>query len=573
MIRRRGIRFKIFLVTTALLVVSAVLIYLTLYFALPSYYKYIKQSRLESGVNELLRAVNGQPVEEALPLIAQFGQEHNAVMMLRDKDGGGYYIPPNFRTFKGWLNGGSGAGGYPLLRKQLETGRFVDKKDGVPAGIAGGPVSGGAVGGQTHILSAERKVSFAESNESFTLYVDAPLQPIGEAASVILLFLPYMLIPIVLIAIGGAFIYARLIARPLLSLNGVAHRLAKLDFTVTEPALKTSDELGELSLSLSKLAVNLQSTMGELQDANAQLKSDIELEREQEAKRREFVATISHELKTPITAVSGQLEAMIAGVGPFRDRDTYLRKSYTIMQDMDKLVHEILELSKLESRDFRPLMRRVDLTEFVREAMNNMSYLAGVKHMELVSELPEEAMIIADERLISKAVANIITNAVQYSGDGERVFVRLVEERRRDAAYADADRAAASAGDAFAGANASTSAAAYGGEPSGGAAEGVARDQAVLEGAAALGLLDELDAAPVRYRLDVLNTGVQLDETKLPRLFEPFYRAEQSRSRSTGGSGLGLYIVSKVLDAHGARYRIGNTPEGVRFSVLLKAAA
>ncbi|MFC4811127.1 sensor histidine kinase [Paenibacillus sp. GCM10023250] len=526
MIRRRGIRFKIFLVTTALLVVSAVLLYLTLYFMLPSYYRYIKQSRLESGVNELVRAVNGRSAGDGLPLIAKFGQEHNAVMMLRDKDGGGYYIPPNFRSFKGWLSDGAGAGGFPLLRKQMETGRFVDR--GGP-----GPANGG------RILSAERKVTFAGSDESFTLYVDAPLQPIGEAADVILLFLPYMLIPILLIAIGGAFIYARLIARPLLSLNGVAHRLAKLDFTATEPALKSHDELGELSLSLSKLAVNLQSTMGELQDANAQLKSDIEREREQEAKRREFVATISHELKTPITAVSGQLEAMIAGVGPFRDRDTYLRKSYRIMQDMDKLVHEILELSKLESRDFRPLMRKVDLSELVRESVNGMSYLAGMKRLELTCELPEEAMIIADERLISKAVSNIITNAVQYSGEGERVYVRLVEERRPGGAR---EAAAGSA-------------------------------SAMLEGTTAPELLDDLEAAPLRYRLEVLNTGVQLDEAKLPRLFEPFFRAEQSRSRSTGGSGLGLYIVSKVLDAHGARYRIGNTPEGVCFDVLLPGAA
>ena len=83
-----------------------------------------------------------------------------------------------------------------------------------------------------------------------------------------------------------------------------------------------------------------------------------------------------------------------------------------------------------------------------------------------------------------------------------------------------------------------------------------------------------LDAVPLlRYRLEVLNTGVQLDESKLPRLFEPFFRAEQSRNRSTGGSGLGLYIVSKVLDAHGAQYRIGNTPEGVRFDVVLPGAA
>ncbi|MBM7568995.1 sensor histidine kinase [Paenibacillus sacheonensis] len=557
MIRRRGIRFKIFLVTTALLVVSSLLIYLTLYFMLPGYYKTIKQSRLESGMSELVHGVDGLPAEQALPLIAQFGQEHNAAMMLRDKDGGGYYIPPNFRSFKGWLSEGAAAGDYPLLRKQMETGRFVDGRDG--ALVRGMSKAGG---NQRDILSSERKISFAESDESFTLYVDAPLQPIGEAAGVILLFLPYMLIPILLIAIGGAFIYARLIARPLLSLNGVAHRLARLDFTATEPALKSRDELGELSLSLSKLAVNLQSTMGELQGANAQLKSDIEREREQEAKRREFVATISHELKTPITAVSGQLEAMIGNVGPFRDRDTYLRKSYTIMQDMDKLVHEILELSKLESRDFRPLMRKVDLTELVREAMNNMSYLAGVKHMELACELPEEAMIVADERLIAKAVSNIITNAVQYSGDGERVYVRLAEERL-------GNEGAERIGLVPERASVGTGAAFDGSEPDGVTYTGVkpaGRDGGL---AADEGMEEPL----LRYRLEVLNTGVQLDESKLPRLFEPFFREEQSRSRSTGGSGLGLYIVSKVLDAHGAKYRIGNTPEGVRFSVLLRGAA
>nr|WP_219835169.1 HAMP domain-containing sensor histidine kinase [Paenibacillus sp. R14(2021)] len=530
MIKRRGIRFKIFLVTTALLVVSAVLIYLTLYFMLPSYYKHIKQSRLESGVGELIRAVNGEGEEEALPQIAKFGQDHNAVMMLRDKDGGGYYIPPNFRSFRSWLGGNTSN---PLFRKQMDSGRFEDGRDG-----AGG---GGTSGPRMQIMSVERKISFAENGgEAYTLYVDAPLQPIGEAAQVILLFLPYMLIPILFIAIGGAFIYARLIARPLLSLNDVAHRLAKLDFTVTEPALKSRDELGELSLSLSKLAVNLQSTMGELQGANAQLKSDIELEREQEARRREFVATISHELKTPITAVSGQLEAMIGNVGPFRDRDTYLRKSYSIMQDMDKLVHELLELSKLESRDFRPLMRKIDLTELVREAVNHMSYLADMKRIKLEYELPKEAMVIADERLMSKAVANIITNAVQYSGEEELVVVRLVE-----AVPATSIAEAGQAEDA---------------------SDRVVQERQQL-------LANSEDGGGPRYRLEVLNTGVQLDETKLPRLFEPFYRAEQSRSRSTGGSGLGLYIVSKVLDAHGAQYSIGNTPEGVRFSVLLQGAA
>lgn len=498
--RRRGITFKIFIITTILLVVSALLIYSTLYFMLPSYYKNIKQSRLENGVNELIEAINNKPAEEALPLMAKFGQQYNAALILRDKEGWGYYIPPNLMQFNNGLMGG---GSFPRFRKQLEYNG--------PFGIGGGEER------KKHMLSVERTIQFAQSDEAFTLSIDAPLQPINEASEVILRFFPYMLIAILFIAIGGAAIYSRLIARPLIGLNNVARRLATLDFTVPEPPLKSTDEIGELSHNLSKLASNLKGTMEELQDANAQLKDDIEREREQEAKRREFVATISHELKTPITAVSGQLEAMIGNIGIYRDRDTYLRQSYKIMQDMDKLVHEILDLSKLESRDFLPLMREVDLVELIRESVESMSYLAEVKDMEIECQLPQEAIIIADERLMAKAVANIICNAVQYSGDGERVVVSLKQIHQ-------------------------------GQEEEG------------------LSVLKRL------YQLEVLNTGVHLDEAKLTRLFDPFFRLEQSRSRSTGGSGLGLYIVSKVLDAHRAEYGIVNTPEGVKFSLLLQAA-
>ncbi|BBH22788.1 two-component sensor histidine kinase [Paenibacillus baekrokdamisoli] len=498
--RRRGITFKIFIITTILLVVSALLIYLTLYFMLPGYYKNIKQSRLETGVNELIKAIDGKPAKEALPLMSQFGQEHNAWLNLRDKNGWVYDISPNFMRFN---NGLIGDGGFPGIRRQIISGRTNEGRGGLDR--------------KNHMLSVERTIHFAESNEAFTLSIDAPLQPIDEASEVILRFLPYMLIAILLIAIGGAAIYSRLIARPLIGLNNVARRLATLDFDMPEAPLKSSDEIGELSQNLSKLASNLQATMAELQNANAQLKDDIVREREQEAKRREFVATISHELKTPITAVSGQLEAMIGNIGIYRDRDTYLRQSYKIMRDMDKLVHEILDLSKLESRDFLPLMREVDLAELVRESIESMSYLADVKSMQIESSLPTEAFIVADERLMAKAVANIVCNAVQYSGEGERVTIKLAEIRQ------------SSVGEEFA-------------------------------------LVQRL------YKLEVLNTGVQLDEAKLTRLFDPFYRVEQSRSRTTGGSGLGLYIVSKVLDAHGAEYGIANTPEGVKFSLLLQAA-
>lgn len=75
------------------------------------------------------------------------------------------------------------------------------------------------------------------------------------------------------------------------------------------------------------MCINLQENIHALQQANQQLKSDIEKEREIEKKRREFFAIVSHELKTPLTALKGHLEGMIYNIGPYKDRDTYLQKT------------------------------------------------------------------------------------------------------------------------------------------------------------------------------------------------------------------------------------------------------
>ena len=75
------------------------------------------------------------------------------------------------------------------------------------------------------------------------------------------------------------------------------------------------------------------------------------------------------------------------------------------------------------------------------------------------------------------------------------------------------------------------------------------------------------DDTGVKFRIE--NTGVHIDETELTKVFEAFYRTEQSRNRQTGGSGLGLYIVKKIIDLHGATYNIANTDKGVVFTAIL----
>ncbi|MBG9794942.1 histidine kinase [Paenibacillus dendritiformis] len=484
--RKRGIAFKIFGITSALLIVSALILYLTLFFLLPSYYYKYKEANVSSKVQSLIGSLDAVNANEAANLLLQFEFANNVRVVLRDPAGEVVY-PANPASMD------------PAFIDELMRG---PKPPGAAPFRPDGPLRPGEHGGKDggNFISLEETVQFADQAGDYKLSVYSPVQPIDEASQVILMFLPYMSIVILGIAMIGAAIYSKLLSKPLIHLNQVASKMAQLDFTLPS-TIHSNDELGELSSNLNILAGNLQTSMSELKQANEKLRDDILKEREQEQKRREFVATISHELKTPITAVSGQLEGMLHQIGSYKDRDKYLQQSYEIMKEMEKLVHEILNISELESFDFKPRIGKVHLSALIQRSLDQFLYFRDIKQLEFDIDIEPNLYIQADEKLISRAVANLLSNAVKYSGDGETVGVSL----RRSG-----------------------------------------RD----------GLL-----------LSILNTGAHIEPSQLERIFEPFYRVEKSRNRKTGGSGLGLYIVQKILDMHGLRYHIRNVSEGVRFDI------
>lgn len=484
--RKRGIAFKIFGITSALLIVSALILYLTLFFLLPNYYYKYKETNVSSKVQSLIESLDAANAEEAANLLIQFEFANNVRVVLRDPAGEVAYPASPGSMDPAYID--------ELMRGPKPPGADPFRPDA--------PFRPGEHGGKDggNFISLEETVQFADQAGDYKLFVYSPVQPIDEASQVILMFLPYMSIVILGIAMIGAAIYSKLLSKPLIHLNQVASQMAQLDFTVPS-TIRSKDELGELSSNLNILAGNLQSSMSELKQANEKLRDDIQKEREQEQKRREFVATISHELKTPITAVSGQLEGMLHQIGSYKDRDKYLQQSYEIMKEMEKLVHEILNISELESFDFKPRIGKVHLSALIQRSLDQFLYCRDIKQLEFDIDIEPDLYIQADEKLISRAVANLLSNAVKYSGDGETVCVSL---RRH-------------------GANGSL--------------------------------------------LSILNTGAQIEPSQLERIFEPFYRVEKSRNRKTGGSGLGLYIVQKILDMHGLRYQIRNVPEGVRFDI------
>ena len=107
----------------------------------------------------------------------------------------------------------------------------------------------------------------------------------------------------------------------------------------------------------------------------------IESEREAETRRKEFVATISHELKTPITIISGQLEGMIYNIGKYKDRDTYLKKSYESTQELKALVNEMIEVSKYEILERPSQTKEIDLLELINRLLKRQTYLIEEKNM------------------------------------------------------------------------------------------------------------------------------------------------------------------------------------------------
>ena len=283
--------------------------------------------------------------------------------------------------------------------------------------------------------------------------------------------------------------------------------LAQLGLSEDAATWEQAGQWGVLPLALSMTKgetlfprIDMDKALAELEEANAALRGDMERARELERQRLAFFSAASHELKTPVTILKGQLTGMLDEVGVYRDRDRYLARSLQVTSRMEALVGEILTISRMESgTGLRK--EEVDLSRLVEEQLEQDRELLDQREMDLSLSLAPGLVLRGDPSLLGRAVDNLLSNAALYSPAGARIRVRTLR----------------------------------------------------------------LDGRPT---LVVENTGVQIGAEALLRLFEPFYREEQSRNRRTGGSGLGLYLVKMILDRHGARCEIENITDGVRARVI-----
>lgn len=351
------------------------------------------------------------------------------------------------------------------------------------------------------VLSNSYYFSFSDSSAAYMLMVYGTAEQVAEIRQAFLHILPLLFLAIFAVSFAASWLYSRLITKPVLEISRISEEMSGLHLEWEIDTVRT-DELGTLEKSLNSLSHNLSGALSELQNANKKLEEDIEQGKKLEQARTDFFSAVSHELKTPITIIKGQLEGMLLGIGAYKDHEKYLGRSLEIANTLETMVQEILTISRLDTIGEGFKMDPFDCVQVIRNYLNETEDLIAKKDLQVSMELPAAQWINGNKMLMEKVFSNLIGNAVKYSPSGASVRI--------------------------------------------------------------CGQMED-----GRFHFSVENTGTRIPDESIPRLFDAFYRVEQSRSRKTGGSGLGLYVTQRILGRHGSECRVSNTELGVRFSFTI----
>ncbi len=236
-------------------------------------------------------------------------------------------------------------------------------------------------------------------------YVLSTGLPISEDAS-FLLWLGFVL----LLVLGIDFFMSYFITKPMSKLNASAKRMAGLDFSAPCDLVST-DEFGELSISLNTMAENLQQALARLEDANTQLEKDVEKERLLLSERKELVDSLSHEMKTPL----GIIRAYAEGLQDETDETKKQKYTQVIVSEVERvnsLIVTLLDLSALESGAASLNISWFDFVELVETVAGRLLIDAPDTDFELQYELPEQkAFVRTDQRRMEQVLDNLIVNA------------------------------------------------------------------------------------------------------------------------------------------------------------------
>lgn len=270
--------------------------------------------------------------------------------------------------------------------------------------------------------------SWGYYSDNQTIFImSIPLASIRESVQLSNRFLVY--VGIVAMAFGSIIIYFTMkrVTSPILRLSEISERMSNLDFDAKYQG-NSQDEIGILGNSMNALSDKLKETIGELKSANNELMKDIEEKTQVDKMRQEFIANVSHELKTPIALIQGYAEGLTEGMAEEKEsRDYYCEVIMDEANKMNKMVRQLLTLNALESGNDQAAMERFDIVELIKGVLNAAHILIEQKGAVVEFDSSHPIYVWADEFKIEEVVTNYVSNALNHLS-GERKIAIDVEE-------------------------------------------------------------------------------------------------------------------------------------------------
>ena len=223
-----------------------------------------------------------------------------------------------------------------------------------------------------------------------------------------------LLLQVALVALGvfvlagvSAFLLTRQNTRPLTAMAKAAGKMTGGDFSARAPENEGSSEIRELAATFNQMAEQL-STL--------------------EQSRRDFVANVSHELRSPITSIQGFAQGMLDGTIPEAERTQYLSVVVDETRRLGKLINGLLNLSRMENEDVKLSIARFDVNELIRRVLISRMQMIEEKNIDVLADFEhEQCFVLADQDQIEQVLINLVDNALKFSFDGGSLILRTVQ--------------------------------------------------------------------------------------------------------------------------------------------------
>lgn len=367
-----------------------------------SYWKQKKKNRTATN--------SDQDNDTILRTIRTFGERNNLTTVLIDSS-----------TGKAFLSSGRES---DFLAQKVQ--RYVLGKGGVDAQILKEHDNYIVETNYDKRSNASYMEAWGFFSDNSTLFImSMPLAGIHDSVMLANRFTTF--VGFVALILGTIIMYfvANRVIKPVLALAALSEKMSNLDFDAHYEA-DAQDEIGILGRNMNNLSSRLKDAIGALQDANRQLQHDIDEKTQIDEMRKEFIANVSHELKTPIALIQGYAEGLTEGMCEDEESRNYYCE--VIMDEagkMNKMVKQLLTLTALEFGNDAPSMDTFDITELIQDLIRSSSILIQQNEATVCYQPDGPCMVFADEFKIEEVVTNYLTNAIHHLDGERRIEIRV----------------------------------------------------------------------------------------------------------------------------------------------------